>query len=144
VIGKAPDVQDVGALRRLRRAVRLNIDANELRIPVPLPEPLPLAKDRGSTVLPGVHPRFVVRNEDDQIGHFAKPVPLGKRGTAVGSPAANRGKPGEITAITDDSIVCDAHGGEIEVRRVRGESGAKMNAGEFARLRGLVTVFAKS
>jgi methionyl-tRNA formyltransferase len=54
-----------------------------------------------------------------------------------------RGKPGEITAITEDAIVFDAHGGEIEVRRVRPAGGAKMNAGEFARARGLVTVFAK-
>lgn len=53
-----------------------------------------------------------------------------------------RGKPGEITAITDDAIVFDAHGGEIEVKRVRPEGGAKVNAGEFARARGLVTVFA--
>ena len=52
-----------------------------------------------------------------------------------------RGKPGEITAITEDAIVFDAHGGEIEVRRVRPDGGAKMNAGEFARARGLVTVF---
>jgi methionyl-tRNA formyltransferase len=55
-----------------------------------------------------------------------------------------RGKPGEITAITDDAIVFDAHGGEIEVRRLRPEGGAKMNAGEFARSRGLVSVFAKA
>jgi methionyl-tRNA formyltransferase len=53
-----------------------------------------------------------------------------------------RGKPGEITAITDEAIVFDAHGGEIEVRRVRPEGGAKVNAGEFAKARGLVTVFA--
>jgi methionyl-tRNA formyltransferase len=53
-----------------------------------------------------------------------------------------RGKPGEITAITDDAIVFDAHGGEIEVRRVRPDGGAKVNAGEYARSRGLVTVFA--
>ncbi|MDB5943777.1 MAG: methionyl-tRNA formyltransferase [Ramlibacter sp.] len=52
-----------------------------------------------------------------------------------------RGKPGEITAITDEAVVFDAHGGEIEVRRVRPEGGAKMNAGEFARSRGLTTVF---
>ena len=53
-----------------------------------------------------------------------------------------RGKPGEITAITDESIVFDAQGGEIEVRRVRPEGGGKVNAGEFAKARGLVTVFA--
>ena len=52
-----------------------------------------------------------------------------------------RGKPGEITAITDDAIVFDAHGGEIEVRRVRPAGGAKMPAGDYARLRGLATVF---
>lgn len=55
-----------------------------------------------------------------------------------------RGKPGEITAITDDAIVFDAHGGEIEVRRLRAEGGAKMNAGEFARSRKLVTASASA
>ena len=54
-----------------------------------------------------------------------------------------RGKPGEITAITDDAIVFDAHGGEIEVLRLRPEGGAKIGAGDYARARGLVTVFAK-
>ena len=54
-----------------------------------------------------------------------------------------RGKPGEITAITDDAIVFDAHGGEIEVLRLRPEGGAKISAGDYARARGLVTVFAK-
>ena len=54
-----------------------------------------------------------------------------------------RGKPGEITAITDDAIVIDAHGGEIEVLRLRPEGGAKIGAGEYALARGLVTVFAK-
>jgi methionyl-tRNA formyltransferase len=53
-----------------------------------------------------------------------------------------RGKPGEITAITDEAIVFDAHGGEIEVKRVRPDGGAKVNAGDYARARGLVTVFA--
>ena len=54
-----------------------------------------------------------------------------------------RGKPGEITAITDDAIVFDAHGGEIEVLRLRPEGGAKISAGDYARARDLVTVFAK-
>ncbi|MDB5946928.1 MAG: methionyl-tRNA formyltransferase [Ramlibacter sp.] len=48
-----------------------------------------------------------------------------------------RGKPGRITAITDDALFFSAHGGEIEVLRVRPDGAAKMNAGQFARERGL-------
>jgi methionyl-tRNA formyltransferase len=48
-----------------------------------------------------------------------------------------RGKPGKIVAITQDAIFFSAHGGEIEVRRLRPDGGAKMGAGEFARAQGL-------
>ena len=50
-----------------------------------------------------------------------------------------RGKPGHIAAITDDAIFFSAHGGEIEVRRLRPEGGGKINAGEFARQRSLAS-----
>ena len=49
-----------------------------------------------------------------------------------------RGKPGEIAAVTDTSIVINAQGGRIEVLRLRPEGGKKMNAGEFARSAGLL------
>ena len=55
----------------------------------------------------------------------------------IGRHAGVRGKPGRITAITDDALFFSAHGGEIEVRRLRAEGGAKMNAGDFARAHGL-------
>jgi methionyl-tRNA formyltransferase len=49
-----------------------------------------------------------------------------------------RGKPGEIAAITADSILVNSQGGQIEVLKLRPEGGKKMSAGEFARARGLV------
>jgi methionyl-tRNA formyltransferase len=49
-----------------------------------------------------------------------------------------RGKPGEIAAITEHSILINAHGGQIEVLKLKPEGGKKMNAGEYARERGLV------
>lgn len=47
------------------------------------------------------------------------------------------GKPGEISATTETSIVINAHGGRIEVLKLRVEGGMKMNAGQYARERGL-------
>jgi methionyl-tRNA formyltransferase len=49
-----------------------------------------------------------------------------------------RGKPGEIAAVTDTSLVINCQGGRIEVLRLRAEGGKKMNAGEYARQAGLV------
>jgi methionyl-tRNA formyltransferase len=50
---------------------------------------------------------------------------------------AVRGKPGDVVAVTPHSIFINAHGGQIEVLRLRPQGGAKMNAGEYARQRGL-------
>ena len=46
-------------------------------------------------------------------------------------------QPGDIAGVTERSMVIWAHGGLIEVLRLRPEGGEKMDAGEFARLRGL-------
>ena len=56
---------------------------------------------------------------------------------AISRHAGVRGKPGRITAISDDALFFCAHGGEIEVRRLRPEGGGKINAGQFARERKL-------
>jgi methionyl-tRNA formyltransferase len=47
------------------------------------------------------------------------------------------GKPGDVAAISDTAIEINAHGGRLEVLRLRPEGGKKMSAGEFARERGL-------
>lgn len=47
--------------------------------------------------------------------------------------SAVRGKPGEIASVTDTSILINAHGGQIEVFKLRPEDGGKMSAGAFAR-----------
>jgi len=44
-----------------------------------------------------------------------------------------KGKPGEISKITDTAIFINAHGGQIEVFKLKPEGGEKMNAAEFAR-----------
>jgi methionyl-tRNA formyltransferase len=56
----------------------------------------------------------------------------------VGTFGAVRGKPGEICAITPHSVFFNAHGGQIEVQRLRPASGKKVNAGEWAASKGLV------
>jgi len=44
-----------------------------------------------------------------------------------------KGKPGEISKVTETSIFINAHGGQIEVFKLKPEGGEKMNAAEFAR-----------
>jgi methionyl-tRNA formyltransferase len=55
----------------------------------------------------------------------------------VGRFVAAGHKPGDIAGVTEHSIVIWAHGGLIEVFRLRPEGGPKMDAGEFARQRQL-------
>ena len=50
---------------------------------------------------------------------------------------AVRGKPGEVAEVTDTSLFINAQGGSIEVLRLKPEGGKKMEAGAFARERGL-------
>ena len=51
-----------------------------------------------------------------------------------------RGKPGEVAAVTDTSILINSQGGQIEVLKLRPEGGKKMGAGEYARECGLVVL----
>lgn len=55
----------------------------------------------------------------------------------VGRLSGVRGKPGEIADVTDASILVNAHGGQLEVLKLRPEGGKKMGAGEWARHGGL-------
>ena len=43
------------------------------------------------------------------------------------------GAPGTVAAVTDTALVFNAHGGQLEVTRLKAEGGAKMSAGEWAR-----------
>ena len=54
----------------------------------------------------------------------------------VGRFVAAGHKPGDVAGVTEHSIVIWAHGGLIEVFRLRPEGGPKMDAGEFAKQRG--------
>ncbi len=47
--------------------------------------------------------------------------------------SAARGRPGEVSRLTVDSIFINAQGGQIEVLRLKPDGGQKMNAAEFAR-----------
>ena len=55
----------------------------------------------------------------------------------VGRFVAAGHKPGDVAGVTERSIVIWAHGGLIEVFRLRPEGGGKMDAGDYARQRGL-------
>jgi len=50
---------------------------------------------------------------------------------------AVRGKPGEVTAVGPDGIRITAHGGQIEVLKLKAEDGKKLAAAEFAQSVGL-------
>src|SRR6185369_13620896 len=45
---------------------------------------------------------------------------------------AVKGKPGEITAISDGSLFITAQGGQVEIAKLKHEDGKKISAGEFA------------
>ena len=51
-----------------------------------------------------------------------------------------RGKPGEVSRITDSSIFINAQGCMIDVLKLKPEGGKKMSAAEFAQERGLSAV----
>ena len=50
---------------------------------------------------------------------------------------AVKGKPGELTEIGPDSIRITAHGGQIEVLKLKADAGKKMAAAEYAQSAGL-------
>jgi len=50
---------------------------------------------------------------------------------------SGKGKPGEVTAVADDTITVAAKGGAIEVQRVRPDGAPKTAAGEFAKGAGI-------
>ena len=56
----------------------------------------------------------------------------------IGRYGDSKGKPGEITAITESSIFVSTQSGQIEVLKLRADDGKKMGAGDFARANGLV------
>ena len=55
----------------------------------------------------------------------------------IGRYGDSKGKPGEITQISDTSVFIAAHSGQVEVLKVRTEDGKKMAAGDYARSQGL-------
>jgi methionyl-tRNA formyltransferase len=55
----------------------------------------------------------------------------------VGRFVAGGHRPGDIAGVTEQSVLVWAQGGLIEIFKLRPEGGGKMNAGEFARERGL-------
>ena len=67
LVGESPDVQDVRAFSRLRRLIRLDVQANQASLRIPLPEFRPLGQQRSSPAASLINPRFVIRNEEDQI-----------------------------------------------------------------------------
>jgi len=48
-----------------------------------------------------------------------------------------KGKPGVISKVTETSIFINAHGGQIEVFKLKPEGGKKMNAADFAQEQGI-------
>jgi methionyl-tRNA formyltransferase len=55
----------------------------------------------------------------------------------VGRFVAGGHRPGDIAGVTPQSVLVWAQGGLVEIFKLRPEGGGKMNAGEFARERGL-------
>jgi methionyl-tRNA formyltransferase len=56
----------------------------------------------------------------------------------IGRYGDSKGKPGEITAVTESSIWVSTQSGQIEVLKLRADDGKKMGAGDYARAQGLI------
>jgi methionyl-tRNA formyltransferase len=56
----------------------------------------------------------------------------------IGRYGDSKGKPGEITLVTEGSIFVSTQSGQIEVLKLRADDGKKMGAGDYARAHGLV------
>jgi methionyl-tRNA formyltransferase len=56
----------------------------------------------------------------------------------IGRYGDSKGKPAEITAVTESSIWVSTQSGQIEVLKLRADDGKKMGAGDYARAHGLV------
>lgn len=64
---------------------------------------------------------------------------FGSRKHLVRTFGAVKGKPGEITAISESSMLITAQGGQIEVSKVKHEDGKKVAPSEFATAFGVTT-----
>ena len=56
----------------------------------------------------------------------------------IGRYGDSKGKPGEITLVTEGSIFVSTQSGQIEVLKLRADDGKKMGAGDYARSVGLI------
>ena len=56
----------------------------------------------------------------------------------IGRYGDSKGKPGEISAVTESSIWVSTQSGQIEVLKLRADDGKKMGAGDYARAAGLI------
>jgi methionyl-tRNA formyltransferase len=56
----------------------------------------------------------------------------------IGRYGDSKGKPGEISAVTQDAIWVSTQSGQIEVLKLRADDGKKMGAGDYARSAGLI------
>ena len=56
----------------------------------------------------------------------------------IGRYGDSKGKPGEITSVTESSIWVSTQSGQIEVLKLRADDGKKMGAGDYARAVGIV------
>ncbi len=56
----------------------------------------------------------------------------------IGRYGDSKGKPGEISAVTESSIWVSTQSGQVEVLKLRADDGKKMGAGDYARSAGLI------
>ena len=56
----------------------------------------------------------------------------------IGRYGDSKGKPGEITLVTEGSIFVSTQSGQVEVLKLRADDGKKMGAGDYARSVGLI------
>ena len=96
LIGESPDVQDVRPLRSLRRLVRLDIQTNQASLRIPAPEFRPLGQQRSSQTTSLIHPRLVIRDEDNQVRFRLLLVQKTNRSAAVRAASTDRSQPSGV------------------------------------------------
>ena len=76
--------------------VRLDVQANQPSLRIPLPEFRPLGQQRSSPAAALIHPRLVIRDEEDQIRLRLPLVQKTNRSAAVRAASADRSQPSGV------------------------------------------------
>lgn len=85
VVAEAADVEDVRAVFRGRRHIRLDVDADEFGLRAALFQGIPFGEQGTFVAVMLIRPRFVVRDDDDHVNARFFVVEQAQRRAACGA-----------------------------------------------------------